>query len=190
MINPSEITNFSRTQYELEEFLLFAISVAGKQATMQAKKLDIFLSLLEKEYSKKWLYFSPFKALSYLDHITVMECLKESKIGQYNRLRTAFKIVCEYDPSTVSVEHLESIKGIGPKTARFFLLHSRKDQNIACLDTHILSWLRENGVPTPKSTPPIKRYKEIEIEFLKKAKESGMSVADFDLKIWKERSKK
>ena len=43
MITPTSITNYNRTEEELEEFLMFAILVAGKGAEMQAKKLDEFL---------------------------------------------------------------------------------------------------------------------------------------------------
>ena len=43
MVNPYDITNYNRTQNELQEFLLFTIVVAGKTAYIQAQKLDQFL---------------------------------------------------------------------------------------------------------------------------------------------------
>ena len=42
MINPLEVTNYNRTQSELQEFLLFCINVAGKVA-VEAPKLEVFL---------------------------------------------------------------------------------------------------------------------------------------------------
>ena len=43
MIDPSNVTNPSRTGPELEEFLLFCVSVAGKNADQQSAKLERFL---------------------------------------------------------------------------------------------------------------------------------------------------
>ena len=40
MVNPYDITNYNRTQNELQEFLLFTIVVAGKTAYIQAQKQD------------------------------------------------------------------------------------------------------------------------------------------------------
>lgn len=94
-----------------------------------------------------------------------------------------------YDPDDdnadlLDLEDLEAIPGIGPKTARCFLIHSRPDQQYAGLDTHVLKFLRDKGHEVPASTPTGKKYKELEKVFLQYAAESGMTVADFDLAIW------
>ena len=47
MIDPYNITNYNRTQNELEEFLLFCIVVAGKTAYIQSRKLDEFLASIK-----------------------------------------------------------------------------------------------------------------------------------------------
>jgi len=47
MINPTTITNYNRTQSELEEFLMFSIMVAGKSAKQTAQKLNQFLRMRE-----------------------------------------------------------------------------------------------------------------------------------------------
>ena len=44
MIDPRKVTKFDRTLEELEEFMLFAIVVAGKNAFQQARKLEQFLA--------------------------------------------------------------------------------------------------------------------------------------------------
>jgi len=49
MIDPSNITNFDRTDGELEEFALFAPAVAGKTADVQASKVNELLQRLEME---------------------------------------------------------------------------------------------------------------------------------------------
>ena len=186
MITPTTITNYNRTEAELEEFLMFAILVAGKGAEQQAKKLEQFLSF------KKDLGLpsntTPFQILDYLikghqlSHLMI-----KCKLGQYKRLTFAFIGIMKFmgNLKNVSVEDLESVKGIGSKTARFFILHSRPDQKVAVLDTHILKWLREQGYSAPKQTPTKKRYAILESIFLTEAWKREMNPADLDLTIWK-----
>lgn len=185
MITPTSITNYNRTEAELEEFLMFAILVAGKGAEQQAKKLDQFLSVADM------LNQSPFEYLQDkfdgvgLDLDMIM---RECKLGQYNRIGQAFRGILKFKGNlkNVTIEELESVKGIGSKTARFFILHSRPDANVACLDTHILKWMSEQGYKNiPKATPPKKKYAEIEKLFLQEAIRHQMTPADLDLTIWK-----
>jgi thermostable 8-oxoguanine DNA glycosylase len=110
------------------------------------------------------------------------------KLGQYNRIGNAFKGILQFKGKlqTVTVAELESINGIGSKTARFFILHSRPNQKVAVLDTHILKWLDSLGYANvPKATPPPTKYYIFESWFLQEAQARNMSVADLDLHIWK-----
>ena len=72
------------------------------------------------------------------------------------------------------------------------MLHSIKDCECIPLDTHILSWMRDNGADVPSVTPkPGKRYREIEEECLAMFKEllpEGKSVAEKDLMVWMKQS--
>ncbi len=187
MIVPENITNYNRTEAELEEFLIFAILVAGKTAKTQAKKLQNFLWLAENGFGLP-KDTTPFEYLEYLikgnqlTHV-MMTC----KLGQYKRLLIAFLGIVRFKGNlkNVSVEELESISGIGSKTARFFVLHSRPKVRHAVLDTHILKWMGALGINVPKATPPKKKYAELEQKFLALADERNMSVADLDLHIWK-----
>jgi endonuclease III len=96
----------------------------------------------------------------------------------------------DLDLRTCTAEDLEKIPGIGRKTSRFFLLHSRKNADCACLDVHILRWLQEQGVETTDRTPSsAKEYRRLEQEFLSRVP-AGKSVAEFDLEIWTEKSRK
>jgi len=183
MITPTTITNFNRTEEELEEFLMFAILVAGKGAEQQAKKLDAFLTLsLHKHHNKPFAHIKHLVSMGWLEiH------MKQFKLGQYNRIGHAFKEILKFKGKLkkVTIEQLESIKGIGSKTARFFILHSRPDANVAVLDTHILKWMSEKGYKVPKATPAKKKYAEIEKLFLTEAINHQMTPADLDLTIWK-----
>lgn len=112
--------------------------------------------------------------------------MKSHGIGCYNAKAKTFLCLVrkDFNLKTCTLEDLESIPGIGPKTARCFLIHSRPNQQYAGLDTHVLKFLRDKGHEVPKATPTGKKYVELEKIFLKYVAESGMSVADFDLLIW------
>ena len=98
----------------------------------------------------------------------------------------------DFNLDCVSVDELVRVKGIGPKTARFFVMHSRKGEKVATLDVHILKWLSEQGVENvPLQTPQNEvTYKRLETEFLERAKKMGKSPAELDLEIWKKKAKK
>lgn len=192
MIDPANITNFSRTKEELEEFLLFGLCVAGKTASIQAKKLDQFLSLLRQFYM--WdkaddVKLSPFELLSGSKEADVLACMKEVGLGQYHKLLQGFEDARHLDVFTCTLEDLEKCYGVGPKTSRFFLLHSRPNQKIACLDTHVLKYLKSEGFPAPKVNPSKKLYPILEKAFLFLARENNMTPADFDLNIWNHKGK-
>ena len=188
MITPTTITNYNRTEEELEEFLMFAILVAGKGAEQQAKKLQSFLWLLVNGFGHP-KNSTPFELLQYAINSNQLEyTMMVCKLGQYRRIGHAFTEILKFKGNlkNVTIEELESISGIGSKTARFFILHSRPDANVAVLDTHILKWMNEQGYKNiPKATPPKKKYTEIEKLFLQEAIRHQMTPADLDLTIWK-----
>jgi hypothetical protein len=43
MINPTKMTNFNLNNQQLEEYILFCIAVAGKNALATAKMLNILI---------------------------------------------------------------------------------------------------------------------------------------------------
>ena len=186
MIDPTTITNYNRNQSELEEFLMFAIMVAGKPAKQTAQKLNQFLNMREDCESP----------LEFLDNLiqegTLDNAMKNCRLGQYGRLGSAFRGIVQLRNRLhkASVDDLEAITGIGPKTARFFVLHSRKNASHAVLDTHILKWLRAHGEDAPKSTPSGKKYTQLEERFIYWAGQYNMKIADLDLHVWKQYSQK
>jgi len=186
MIDVFNITDYHRSKAELEELLLFCICVAGKTAVQISKALDEFL---RKGYDKYRNCKTPLAILHRLiKENELMNAIKDSRLGQHNKLFKAFTYLCDHpiNLKKCSIEQLEKVPGVGLKTSRFFLIHTRPNQKLACLDTHILKYLRSCGYEVPKSTPSTeKQYKEIEKKFLKKACASGMDLAEFDLSIWK-----
>jgi hypothetical protein len=179
-VDPNEVIRFDRTTGELQVFWLFCGCVAGKTASTQARLLAGFLGSLPGAGT-------PFERVRLAAmRGELLGLIQASRLGQYNRLTRYMIESLNLDLRNCSVEDLERIPGCGPKTARMFLMFSRPNQRFAALDTHVLKHLRANGIQAPMMTPPAgKTYRRLEAEFLKLADASGMSVADYDLSVWK-----
>lgn len=197
MINPAEVTNYNRTQSELEEFLLFCINVAGKKSSVEAPKLEIFLQRAKditakhrkSELMKDASPFDSIRALIKMGKLNeIMHWAKLSPYKQrYNSYVDAVKLG---DLQKVTLNRLLQVPGVGLKTARFFLSHSREDFDEPMLDTHILRFLRDQGYKdAPKSTPSnVGIYNYYANVFKMFARTLGKSVTDLDLEIWKKYS--
>tara|TARA_Y100000034_G_scaffold78539_2_gene94403 strand:+ start:1480 stop:2115 length:636 start_codon:yes stop_codon:yes gene_type:complete len=206
MIDAKNITKFNQTYPKLEEALLFWVCAAGKNGVTSAKCLDKFLktvkqTLIDWEYRGIPMSKSPFWMIRELDGYMmnrnwIAELMHDSGIGCYNQKSKTFDSLAYTGPDaklesyhldlkTCTVERLEQFKGIGPKTARCFLIHSRPNQRLAGLDTHILKFLTDSGIKdVPKTTPTGRRYKELEQSFIELADKAGKPIAEFDLEIW------
>jgi hypothetical protein len=181
MIDPIKITNFDLDDCGLEEHILFWVCAAGKNGITASKCLDKLLN------SAGFFDPSPFAIIRYLStNLNLSQQMKACGIGCYNNKAKTFTelVYAELDLKTCSVDKLEKIYGLGPKTVRCFLIHTRPNQRYAGLDTHILKFLKDKGHDVPKSTPTGKKYKELEQIFLMYADQYKMSVAEFDLQIW------
>lgn len=183
MIDPSDVIKFDRTQDELEEWWLFSCVVAGKTAKTQARLLEDFLQGLGRAFPG----YSPFGRIKLAVQAGVLEgYLRQSHLGQYSRLTRCFEESLRLDLANDPVEAFEAIHGVGPKTARMFIMHSRPGQRLAAIDTHVLKFLAANGHTVPKATPgSAKQYRELEEAFLVLADEAGQTPSDFDLAVWK-----
>lgn len=199
MIDPINMTRYGQTKNELEETLLFACCVAGKNAVTTAKVLDKFLLAVHDTIHLTWgdnRKYRPFKTLRDFYEIygekRVASLLAASGIGCYNhRARTFWELIDSgLNLKTCTTQDLENIWGIAEKTSRFFLLHTRADVRYAALDRHILSHMRSLGCEFPKGQPSGKRYLKLEQDFLNLADESGLTVAEFDLNLWRKYSQR
>lgn len=187
MIDPEKVTNYYQTDTQLEEFILFWVCAAGKNGRTAARCLDKMLT----EHAAFYQNNTPFKWILNAHALyDLPKTLKHYGIGCYNSKAKTFyglalaKFKGELDLRNCSASDLEKIHGIGPKTARCFILHSRKNAQVAGLDTHILKHLRSLGYDVPKSTPIGKKYLTFEKIVLSLAKEAGMTPAEYDLHIW------
>jgi thermostable 8-oxoguanine DNA glycosylase len=188
LVDPSDVIKYDRTDAELELFWLFCAVVAGKTATTQARLLNNFIESLDRDTA--FNHDSPMQRIYYAQRKGVLfDKIKESRLGQYNRLSRFFMDSVALRLRTCTLEELEAVRGCGPKTARMFLMMSRPKQRYAALDTHVLKHLRANGIEAPKATPSAgPTYRRLEEEFLKLADAAGMEVSDYDLMVWKKYS--
>jgi len=188
MINPAEVTNYNRTQYELEEFILFCINVAGKKSSIEAPKLEVLIERA-KNITKESTPFNCIRKLIKLGRLN--EIMHWAKLSPYSqRFNSYVSVVTIKDLQTVTLNRLLQVPGVGLKTARFFLSHSREDFDEPMLDTHILRFLRDQGYrDAPKSTPSnVGIYNYYANVFKMFARTLGKSVTDLDLEIWKKYS--
>lgn len=189
MIDATNITKFDRSEAELQEYWLFCLVVAGKTAIVQARHLEIFLT---RGIPSNLINNTPFEKIKWLDENNLLlDMIKASKLGQYTRLEKAFKASINLNLATATLDDLESIPGVGAKTSRYFMLHSRPNQRIAALDTHMMRHLRDLGLTTLKTTPPKgPKYEVLEKQFIALADAAKMSIADFDLMLWNRYARK
>lgn len=189
MIIPTQITKYDRFPSELLQFAIFAACVAGKNADQTAKKVNDlwddqnFRSTLTNQWNHP-----PKNENDYQVCINAMRYnLEKHKIGQYDRLsRVLFvlnQLCCSLN--TVLFNELVNYKGIGPKTAAFFILHSRKQANIPVIDTHICKYMATKGIEM-KVTSSLSKYlanaelvsKHISQDY------PNSTLAEADLDLW------
>lgn len=183
MIDPAQVIKFDRTDAELEEFWLFCTLVAGKTALTQARTLDAFLRANDRDYLRP----SPFAIVRRLWNFGMLErAMREARLGQYTRLAKCWEQSLPFNLRTATVDDLEKIHGVGPKTSRMFVMQSRPNQRLAALDTHVLKHLNAKGYDAPKVTPSSPRvYRQLECCFLDLADAADMTPTDYDMHVWR-----
>lgn len=188
MIDPVNITSYNLSKERLEEKILFWICAAGKNAITASKNLDKFLIQIHSRF--KIRLYHPFYCIRKLRREELPILLKNNGIGCYNNKAKSFWQLAhsKLDLSTCSADELEGIHGIGMKTSRCFIIHSRENAQYAGLDVHILKYLKDLGYIVPKTTPSKKEYLNIEKIFLDIVKKSKKTIAEYDLMIWRKYS--
>jgi len=189
MIIPSEITDYKRNEWDIQEFFFFAVAVQGKPSEQTAQKVQALVEYITEMFGENPFYNEyPYETgiIHYLlgekdTPNAGVELLKDFKFGKYHqweKLIDWFKDLKWYwlDKAGVSIgdwlrkatiEQLEWIPSVGKKTSRFFKLHSDPEARCVPLDTHILKFVRDKHAHDPdyipKSTPTsIYEYQSIE----------------------------
>jgi thermostable 8-oxoguanine DNA glycosylase len=188
LVDPINFTNFKRTIPQLDAAILFSILAAGKTAVVAARALDTLLEIagrLRPSRSNR-----PFYQLYTFNVYELATMMRAAGIGCYNQKAATIHMLLRrrLNLRKCTVDDLEQIAGIGPKTSRLFILHTRPKQRLAVLDVHILKDLQSRGHTVPDNTPSSsKRYAEIEQLCLRYADKEGMTPADWDLSTWNAR---
>lgn len=182
IVDPKNITQYNRTDKELEIFWLFCILVAGKNSDTTSKVLTNLLTNLAEDQT-------PFEYIKELGEEGLYDLLVRNRVGQYNRISKAIWQSLNLDLRNCTRQDLMNIHGVSHKTSRFFLLHSREFCDEIVLDTHILKWMRDKCyvMGVPHNTPQNKEKYEYLAKLCRELMEShypGLSLAQIDLLIW------
>jgi hypothetical protein len=166
---------------QLLEFAIFSVCVAGKNSDQTAKKVDQlwrdkdFRTTLTVQWSNPPMTDTEHELYVKL----IRQFLVTHKIGQYDRLSRVIMWLNQNCAKldTILFNTLVNFRGIGPKTAAFFLLHSRSNASIPVIDTHICKYMATSNLA--KYLENARIVKEwIEHDF------PGMTLAQADLHLW------
>lgn len=163
---------------ELEYHLITAMLLAGKSATFVE-------GVNGRLYGKRTVTaFEWFRKARKKGGIEA--ALRKARSGNYTKLANGIDQVIDagLDLEKCGPAELQQIHGIGPKTARFFIIWTRPGADFAALDTHVLKWLRFIGHGAPASTPGGAEYLKWQAVFLSEAKARKMSARELDSAIW------
>lgn len=167
------------SEQEMQLKLLFSVIVAGKNAKFA-------MNVLRNLFSKYDDDILPFDLIKQWTKEGKLEShIRSSRSGNYNKMIRCFPLLTKLNPRTASLEELEQIPGIGPKTSRFYHLWIGKKTVCAALDVHALRFLRDLGYKNvPKSTPSGRRYMELEQALLSEAVKRNMTPNQLDADVW------
>lgn len=167
-------------EIELQFRIIYAIIVAGKSAKFAEGAIKKLFPCRKE--------VNPFNIIrKWIDEQRLDIELRKAKTGNYTKIAKALQqlVFSNINLETCQPADLEKIHGIGPKTARFFIIWTRPDAYCAALDVHVLRWLHNQGYDVPKSTPPAgKTYEKIEKIFLNEASQRGLTPRQLDEYIW------
>ena len=189
MIDPKKVTDYNRNEWQLQEWLLYCVCVAGKKSEIESPKVRKFC--LDPRFGFNLKPFDLIRKLlgvSSVEEDGLMQHLKKYKIAPYKQRYNSFVGAVRLLPdnlSEVTIDDLQEVRGISTKTSRFFLTHSREDFDEPVLDAHILRFLKEEGYRVPISTPQNPtEYARVANIFRRIANYEGKSVTDLDLEVW------
>lgn len=191
-VDPTAVPE-SMSNDQLEWWCIWSICVAGKSAKQTAAKVNNFLRAGAEYECEHGVLLTPFEIVRMLmQHNILGVTLRQASMGQYGRIEAALRGVVWLDVNHLTVEALEGISGVGPKTARMIILYSEKNAEVVPLDRHILTYLKMLGYPNvPLSTPAAgPRYLRLESYFREEARYQEKSIRELDTEVWLQYSTK
>lgn len=202
MIDPHNLHNEHRSDAELQEFFLFSIMAAFKDADREAAALDSFLSRHRAHEGE-----APFDVLARIFQAALpygtplADAFALEATGLQYQIEMAFRrTLMERDKGldlrTATRRELMAIPKVGRKTASLFILHSRANERIAALDTYVMEYLRDlqrdlgfhPAVSLPQQARDLQReapYLRAEGVFVAAADALNMKCWELDVAVWK-----
>ncbi len=150
-VDPSNVTNPARPT-GLEEFLLFLRRGWPARTRSRPPKLDRIPRPQEAVASTSGRES---------DREGMLDArLRQVRLGKYALLARSFRelALSGADLRRCAWEDLTRFPGIGIKTAKFFVLHSRPGQMHGVLDTHVLGWMRDHWEPGKGRSSAVPRH--------------------------------
>lgn len=193
-VQEAKLTKFTNS---LTASLTAAVKLSGASAhTKSQAGVLTTLGLAHTGIARLHTNHAAKKADVALERVVRRELCK-NMTGQYERLTAGIvKAATEIRRGTLDLRtaprtKLCTIPGVGPKTASFFLMYTRQNIRVACLDTHVLAWLRDHGHPKAPGTSPQSpaAYERWERIFLQECDTRGVDPAKFDFDIWSSRAR-
>jgi hypothetical protein len=179
------MTDFTRTDAQLEAFYIQAVVGAGRPTKTVNRQVEELVAIMARERDRP---LTPFALLNFCTQHFIAATLKHIGVGLNTQKAQALAqtagswVADQLDLRTCDVAKLEGITWVGPKTARFFLLHSRAGARVAVLDAPVLGHLRERGVDGVPAQSPGRgsTYNRLEEAFLRLADEKGVVPVEYD----------
>jgi thermostable 8-oxoguanine DNA glycosylase len=167
---------------DLQLRLIFSVVVAGKNAKFASNVLENLFGNIQQ---------LPFDLIQHWINQGILENeLRLARTGNYTKFKKCFPELIKINPKTATLEELEAVPGIGPKTSRFYHIWIGKQTKCAALDTHVLKFLGDLGFKVPKATPTGQKYKDLETIFLNICEERHKTPNQLDSEVWQAYSSK
>ncbi len=174
-----------------DAFFIFALLVAGRGARGMVPKLEALLAHRTRWPTPRELERPGRMVRRWWKAGLIDGMLRGVGTGQYGRIGGALgwwaATGLDVASGGLTVEELERVPGVGPKSSRFFMLYRRPRVRVAVLDRHILHFLRDCGVRgVPVGTPGKgATYDRLEGEVLRRADALGVGPDVMDDWIWR-----
>ena len=101
------------SEWEIQARLIFSVIVAGKNAKFARNVISKLFTDDELPFDTIYRWIKK----GYLE-----TALRQSGSGNYGKMMKCFPELIKLNLKTCTLEELENVNGIGPKTARFYLL--------------------------------------------------------------------
>jgi hypothetical protein len=168
---------FSRTLAELQRLILYTPRTRLTQDSQAETMTNNLVSLVGDLYPAD----TPFESLRFARDAGTLELILSQTSGSLTKTYPStvndLLALTEDDLRNMPLDDLiDSVKGLGPKTGRYFVSYSRPAQEMAVIDCHDLRLMLEEGLigEHEQDVSSKKRYRTIEERYVQWARRLGL----------------